>query len=386
MLTLEQVRRLKEVLRATSAPLSFESFPSFAEAVLNPLIDLVGGQGGNLYITDVKASQKPLFLWHTYDCGLVPEYQGRFFKESPIHLMVPKRIRVGQTCQYVDYDQFMTTAFYNEFLAPRRIHHMATLIARLPEQGRSEGGLGILGLHRDPEHEAFSADELEILDFLYNPVEGALHTLLLAGSERQHLEQAFRALPVGVLVLNWKLERVYTNPALDEAFGEQRADNVRMRGDSRARGTGSGSISGTTRRRARAPGGASAGVPERSTLRRTSNGAAGRVDERPAASSLPVRGAPGIVARSSESPADPAGLRPHRSRGRGRLPLSFGPHQPADRGRDEDRDGNGETSPQESLREDRRRPPLAARGDASEDGRKRAPLMSPTIAGETVAG
>jgi DNA-binding CsgD family transcriptional regulator len=220
VLTLEQVRRLKEVLRATSAPLSFESFPSFAEAVLNPLIDLVGGQGGNLYITDVKASQKPLFLWHTYDRGLVPEYQGRFFKESPIHLMVPKGIRVGQTCQYVDYDQFKTTAFYNEFLAPRRIHHMATLIARLPEQGRNEGGLGILGLHRDPEHEAFSADDLEILDLLYNPVEGALHTLLLAGSERQHLEQAFRALPVGVLVLNWKLERVYTNPALDEALGD----------------------------------------------------------------------------------------------------------------------------------------------------------------------
>jgi DNA-binding CsgD family transcriptional regulator len=221
VLTLEQVRRLKEVLRATSAPLAFESFPSFAEAVLNPLIDLIGGQGGNLYITDVKASQKPLFLWHTYDRGLVPEYQSRFFVDSPIHLMVPKGVRVGQTCQYVDYHQFKKTPFYNEFLAPRRIHHMATLIARLPEQGRNEGSLGILGLHRDPEREAFSADELEILDLLYNPVEGALHTLLLAGNERQQLEQAFRTLPVGVLLLNWKLERVYANPSLEEVLGDE---------------------------------------------------------------------------------------------------------------------------------------------------------------------
>lgn len=217
MLTLEQVRRLKEVLRATSAPLSFQSFSSFAEAVLNPLIDLVGGQGAGLYITDVTARQKPVFLWHSYDPGLVSEYQSRFFTESPIHLMVPKGARVGQTCQYVDYDHFEKTPFYREFLAPRRIHHQATLIARLPQQGRNEGSLGILGLHRDPNHEAFSAEELEILDLLYNPVEGALHTLLLAGNERHQLEQAFRSLLVGVLVLNWKLERVYTNPTLDEA-------------------------------------------------------------------------------------------------------------------------------------------------------------------------
>jgi DNA-binding CsgD family transcriptional regulator/PAS domain-containing protein len=221
VLTLEQVRRLKEVLRATSAPLSFPSFPSFAEAVLNPLIELVGGQGGNLYITDVKASQKPLFLWHTYDRGLVPEYQSRFFADSPVHVMVPKGVRVGQTCQYVDYDQFKRTPFYNEFLAPRRIHHMATLIARLPEQGRNEGSLGILGLHRDPTHEAFSTEQLEILDLVYNPVEGALHTLLLAGNERQQLEQAFRTLPVGVLVLNWKRERAYVNPSLVDALGDR---------------------------------------------------------------------------------------------------------------------------------------------------------------------
>lgn len=221
MLTLEQVRRLKEVLRATSAPLSFETFSDFARAVLTPLIDLVGGHGGNLFITDVKANQKPLFLWHTYDPGLVGEYQGRFFDESPLQLMVPKGVRVGQTCEYVDYEQFQRTAFYNEFLAPRRIHHMATLMARLPEQGRNEGSLGILGLHRDPAQEAFSAEELEILDLLYNPVEGALHTLLLAGNERPKLEQAFHSMPVGVLVLNWKLERVYTNPALDEALEGQ---------------------------------------------------------------------------------------------------------------------------------------------------------------------
>jgi DNA-binding CsgD family transcriptional regulator/PAS domain-containing protein len=221
MLTLEQVRRLKEVLRATSAPLSFESFSDFARAVLTPLIDLVGGHGGNLFITDVKANQKPLFLWHTYDPELVVEYQERFFDESPIRLMVPQGVRVGQTCEYVDYDQFQKTAFYNEFLAPRRIHHMATLMARLPEQGRNEGSLGILGLHKNPAQEAFSAEELEILDLLYNPVEGALHTLLLAGNERQKLEQAFDAMPVGVLVLNWKLERVYTNPALDETLEGQ---------------------------------------------------------------------------------------------------------------------------------------------------------------------
>jgi DNA-binding CsgD family transcriptional regulator len=218
MLTLEQVRRLKEVLRATSAPLSFESFSDFARAVLTPLIDLVGGHGGNLFITDVKANQKPVFLWHTYDPGLVGEYQGRFFDESPIRLMVPQGVRVGQTCEYVDYEQFQKTAFYNEFLAPRRIHHMATLMARLPEQGRNEGSLGILGLHKNPAQEAFSAEELEILDLLYNPVEGALHTLLLAGNERQKLEQAFHSMPVGVLVLDWKLERVYTNPALDETL------------------------------------------------------------------------------------------------------------------------------------------------------------------------
>jgi DNA-binding CsgD family transcriptional regulator len=216
MLTLEQVRRLKEVLRATSAPLSFETFSDFARAVLTPLIDLVGGHGGNLFITDVKANQKPLFLWHTYDPGLVGEYQGRFFGESPLQLMVPKGVRVGQTCEYVDYEQFQKTAFYNEFLAPRRIHHMATLMARLPE-----GSLGILGLHRDPAQEAFSAEELEILDLLYNPVEGALHTLLLAGNERPRLEQAFHAMPVGVLVFNWKLERVYANPALEEALASQ---------------------------------------------------------------------------------------------------------------------------------------------------------------------
>lgn len=218
MLTLEQVRRLKEVLRATSAPLSFQSFSSFAEAVLNPLIDLLGGQGAGLFITDVKARRKPRFLWHTYDPGLVSQYQRRFFMESPIHLMVPKGVRVGQTCQYVDFDHFKKTPFYNEFLTPRRIHHQATLIARLPEQGRNGGSLGILGLHRDPTHEAFSADELEILDLLHNPMEGALHTLLLAGNERQQLEQAFGSLAVGVLVLNWKLERVYTNPSLDEAL------------------------------------------------------------------------------------------------------------------------------------------------------------------------
>jgi DNA-binding CsgD family transcriptional regulator len=216
MLTLEQVRRLKEVLRATSAPLSFESFSDFAKAVLTPLIDLVGGHGGNLFITDVKANQKPLFLWHTYDPALVGEYQERFFEESPLRLMVPKGVRVGQTCEYVDYEQFQKTAFYNEFLAPRRIHHMATLMARLPEQGRNEGSVGILGLHRSRTEEAFSAEELEILDLLYNPVEGALHTLLLAGNERQNLEQAFRSMPVGVLVLDWRLEAVYRNPALDE--------------------------------------------------------------------------------------------------------------------------------------------------------------------------
>jgi DNA-binding CsgD family transcriptional regulator len=221
MLTLEQVRRLKEVLRATSAPLSFESFSDFARAVLTPLIDLVGGHGGNLFITDVKANQKPVFLWHTYDPALVSEYQGRFFDQSPIRLMVPQGVRVGQTCEYVDYEQFQKTAFYNEFLAPRRIHHMATLMARLPEQGRNQGSLGILGLHKNPTQEAFSAEELEILDLLYNPVEGALHTLLLAGNERQHLEQAFHSMPVGVLVLNWKLERVYTNPALDETLERQ---------------------------------------------------------------------------------------------------------------------------------------------------------------------
>jgi DNA-binding CsgD family transcriptional regulator/PAS domain-containing protein len=221
MLTLEQVRRLKEVLRATSAPLSFESFSDFARAVLTPLIDLVGGHGGNLFITDVKANQKPLFLWHTYDPELVTEYQGRFFEESPIRLMVPKGVRVGQTCEYVDYEQFQKTAFYNEFLAPRRIHHMATLMARLPEQGRNEGSLGILGLHRNRAQEAFSAEELEILDLLYNPVEGALHTLLLAGNDRQALEQAFHAMPVGVLVLNWKLERVYANPALEGTLDGQ---------------------------------------------------------------------------------------------------------------------------------------------------------------------
>ncbi len=221
MLNLEQVRRLKEVLRATSAPLSFESFSDFARAVLTPLIELVGGHGGNLFITDVKANQKPVFLWHTYDPELVSEYQERFFDESPIRLMVPQGVRVGQTCEYVDYEQFQTTAFYNEFLAPRRIHHMATLMARLPEQGRNQGSLGILGLHKNPAQEAFSAEELEILDLLYNPVEGALHTLLLAGNERQKLEQAFRSMPVGVLVLNWKLERVYTNPALDETLEGQ---------------------------------------------------------------------------------------------------------------------------------------------------------------------
>ena len=218
MLSLDQVRRLKEVLRATSAPLSFESFSDFARAVLTPLIDLVGGHGGNLFITDVKANQKPLFLWHTYDPELVSEYQDRFFDESPIRLMVPQGVRVGQTCEYVDYEQFQKTAFYNEFLAPRRIHHMATLMARLPEQGRNQGSVGILGLHRNKTQEAFSAEELEILDLLYNPVEGALHTLLLAGNERQKLEQAFHSMPVGVLVLNWKLERVYTNPALEETL------------------------------------------------------------------------------------------------------------------------------------------------------------------------
>jgi len=221
MLSLEQVRRLKEVLRATSAPLSFESFSDFARAVLTPLIGLVGGHGGNLFITDVKANQKPVFLWHTYDPELVRDYQGRFFDESPIKLMVPQGVRVGQTCEYVDYEQFQKTAFYNEFLAPRRIHHMATLMARLPEQGGNEGSLGILGLHKNPAQEAFSAEELSILDLLYNPVEGALHTLLLAGNERQKLEQTFDAMPVGVLVLNWKLERVYTNPALDEALRDQ---------------------------------------------------------------------------------------------------------------------------------------------------------------------
>jgi DNA-binding CsgD family transcriptional regulator len=218
MLTLDQVRRLKEVLRATSAPLSFETFSDFAKAVLTPLIDLVGGHGGNLFITDVKANQRPLFLWHTYDPELVAEYQERFFDESPVRLMVPRGVRVGQTCEYVDYDQFQRTEFYNEFLAPRRIHHMATLMARLPEQGRNQGSLGILGLHKNPAQEAFSAEELQILDLLYNPVEGALHTLLLAGNERQKLEEAFRSLPVSVLVLNWKLERVYTNPALDETL------------------------------------------------------------------------------------------------------------------------------------------------------------------------
>lgn len=220
MLSLDQVRRLKEVLRATSAPLSFESFSDFARAVLTPLIELVGGHGGNLFITDVKACQKPVFLWHTYDPELVGQYQERFFDESPIRLMVPKGVRVGQTCEYVDYEQFQKTAFYNEFLAPRRIHHMATLMARLPEQGRNQGSVGILGLHRGPAQAAFSAEELEVLDLLYNPVEGALHTLLLAGNERQQLEPAFHSMPVAVLVLNWKLERIYTNPALDGALAD----------------------------------------------------------------------------------------------------------------------------------------------------------------------
>ncbi|MGH9323432.1 MAG: helix-turn-helix transcriptional regulator, partial [Vicinamibacteria bacterium] len=143
------------------------------------------------------------------------------FDESPIHRMVPQGVRVGQTCEYVDYEQFQRTPFYNEFLAPRRIHHMATLLARLPETGPKEGSLGVLGLHRDPAQDAFSAEDLEILDLLYNPVEGALHTLLLAGSERQHLEQAFDSMQVGLLVLDWKLERVYSNPALAAILNEQ---------------------------------------------------------------------------------------------------------------------------------------------------------------------
>ena len=214
MLSLDQLRQLKEILRATSAPLAFESFQEFARALLDPLIELTGSRGGNLYITDATAARKPLFLWHSYDPGFVTEYQQSFYHESPIRLLLAKDVRVGQSCDVVDYDRFRTTAFYGEFLAPRRLHHLAALVARIPATGASDQKMGILGLQKKTGEAPFTVEDLEILDLLYGPVEGALHTLLLAGTERQRLELAFDAMPAGVLVLDWKLTAVYRNPAL----------------------------------------------------------------------------------------------------------------------------------------------------------------------------
>ena len=178
MLSLDQVRLLKDVLRATSAPLAFDSFQEFAQAVLNPLIELTRSRGGNLYITDVTASRKPIFLWHSYDPGFVTDYQQDFYKESPIRLLLPRNVRVGQSCEVVDYDQFRRTTFYGEFLAPRRIHHLAALVARIPEAGSVEKTIGVVGLQRKKGSPAFSEEDLAILDLLESSVEGALHTLL----------------------------------------------------------------------------------------------------------------------------------------------------------------------------------------------------------------
>lgn len=234
--TTSEIRRFKSLLRATSAPLSFDTLESFSQAVLDPLLGMVEGHGGQLYITDPKIRKKPVFLHHTYDENFTVDYRKRFFKESPLHNI----LRRGETkrgafdvASVLDYRRLEKTPFYHEFLKPRDIHFMAGFASRIP--GTST--MVMLGVQRRRRQSEFSEEDIELLEMLIPPTLGAVRTLLLANDEREHLAQAFRGMPVGVLVLDWGGRPVYRNPVLEDLLkecplSESDSDAIRSRAES----------------------------------------------------------------------------------------------------------------------------------------------------------
>lgn len=224
-LTSHQVRQLKKALKVTSSPLAYKDFNRFAAGLLTPLMSLLDGRGANLYITDLELKQDPFFLWHTYDHKLIPDYQSHFFKLSPVRVSVGSGMRVGEIGQYVDYSEFTKGSFYNEFLRPRRIHYMAAMAAPLPERGQ----VGVLGIHRQKTQPNFSRDDVEALELLFSPVQGALRTLQLAGTGKGQIERVLGSLPVGVLVFDWELRPVYRNAVLAKWLSERELTETEQR-------------------------------------------------------------------------------------------------------------------------------------------------------------
>ncbi len=65
-ISLSGIRQLKQVLKATSAPLAYENLNAFSEAVCSPLMSLLDAHGSMLFVTDSTIRKGPDSLWATY--------------------------------------------------------------------------------------------------------------------------------------------------------------------------------------------------------------------------------------------------------------------------------------------------------------------------------
>ncbi len=188
--------------------------PSFTNQILRFLFNQIYAESAVVHFaSETKYSKGDIEF--NLDWAYVQQYKDYYYKHDPVHWIDEfTAYSVVSVEDFIDYQQFMDSAFYNDFLVPQRIHHKLylNLYSGFNHHAR-------IGLYRNSKYQRFSNQEIYLLKMIVPYLGHAIeHHKLMVKNRLQNIffdildENSSK----GIMLLDASLRLIHLNRAAKE--------------------------------------------------------------------------------------------------------------------------------------------------------------------------
>lgn len=202
-----------------------QDFDAFSATTLNNSLEYIGAQSGVFFL--YNPARKTISWTDGLSRNLPSEFHKKYINSYNEQDPVINYLKAGEFSLHnpvvrledvIDYSKLVDSQYYQEFLCRGSIHHIMVLMLRT-----QNNQIGLAGLHRSKEEQAFSRKDVERAQMLTQLLSSLLDRLLT----HEKLEQADKILGIleneiqnqAMLVFDSHFAPLYVSPLAQEFLG-----------------------------------------------------------------------------------------------------------------------------------------------------------------------